>query len=57
MALLQKYCDKYDKYRKVEFEQPNLEYTELTPDDPNFLDEYRILIDESQQSIIETIGQ
>jgi len=57
VALLQKYCDKYYKYRKAEFELPNLEYTELTPDDPNFLDEYRILIDESQQSIVETIGQ
>lgn len=57
VALLQKYCDKYYKFRKMEYELPNLEYRDLTPDDPNFFEEYRILVEESQQAIIATLEQ
>ena len=55
VALLKKYCDSYYKYRKNEYELPHLEYRELTPDDPNFFDEYRFLIAKSEETIIETL--
>ncbi|MBI2192387.1 MAG: DEAD/DEAH box helicase family protein [Planctomycetes bacterium] len=52
IALLKKYCERYYYYRKAEYENPHLEYRELRPDDPNFIEEYRILIDESEKEII-----
>jgi hypothetical protein len=55
VALLKKYCDGYYKFRKNEYELPHLEYRELTPDDPNFFDEYRFLIAKSEETIIETL--
>jgi hypothetical protein len=55
IALLKKYCDSYYKYKKNEYELPHLEYRELTPDDPNFFDEYRFLIAKSEETIIETL--
>lgn len=57
VSLLKKYCDSYYKYRKNEYELPHLEYRELTPDDPNFFDEYRFLIAKSEETIIETLKQ
>ena len=50
-ALLKKYCDRYYKHRKQEWEAQHLEYHELREDDPNFVQEYRLLIDESAESI------
>ena len=57
VALLKKYCDRYYKFRKNEYEMPHLEYRDLSPDDPNFFEEYRFLIEQSQEAIIETLGQ
>jgi hypothetical protein len=57
VTLLQKYIDKYYKFRKNEFEMPHLEYRELTPDDPNFIEEYRFLLEQSQTQIIETLTE
>ncbi len=51
VALLKKYCDRYYKHRKQEWEADHLEYHELREDDPNFVQEYRLLIDESAESI------
>ena len=51
-ALLKKYCNAYYKYRKAEWESNYLEYQELTEDDPNFFDEYRILVEKSREDII-----
>jgi hypothetical protein len=51
VALLKKYCDRYYKFKKEEWERDHLEYRELTPDDPNFIEQYRILLDESQKEI------
>jgi hypothetical protein len=51
-ALLKKYCDAYYKYRKAEWENNHLEYQELTEGDPNFFDEYRILVEKSREDII-----
>jgi hypothetical protein len=56
-VLLKKYCDGYYKHRKNEYEMPYLEYCDLSADDPNFFDEYRFLIDESREDIIETLQQ
>lgn len=55
IALLKKYCDRYYKYRKNEYEMPHLEYRELSAEDSNFFDEYRFLVDESRADVIETL--
>jgi len=52
VILLKKYCDRYYKFRKAEFENDHLEYRELTEDDPNFIDEYRFLVEQSQEEIV-----
>jgi len=57
LTLLKKYCDKYYRYRQSEFESPHLEYQELLPDDPNFIEEYRFLIEESQEAIINKLRE
>ena len=57
VTLLQKYIDKYYKFRKNEFEMPHLEYRELSPDDPNFFEEYLFMLDQSQTAIINTLKQ
>lgn len=51
-VLLKKYCDRYYKFRKSEYEDKHLEYRELTTDDPNFIDEYRFLVEQSKDDII-----
>ncbi len=50
-ALLCKYCDRFYKARKADFEKDHLEYRELTADDGNFISEYQFLIDQSRQDI------
>jgi hypothetical protein len=57
IALLKKFCDKFYKHEKARYEAPNLEYRELSETDPNFLDEYRFLLDESETTILETLKQ
>ena len=56
-GLLKKYCDQYYKYRKAEWESNYLEYQELTEDDPNFFDEYRILVEKSREDIINKLEE
>ncbi len=51
VALLKKYIDRYYKHKKQEWEADHLEYHELREDDPNFVQEYRLLIDESAETI------
>lgn len=51
VALLKKYIDRYYKHKKQEWEADHLEYHELREDDPNFVAEYRLLIEESAESI------
>ncbi len=51
IALLRKYCDRYYKHRKQEWEADHLEYHELREDDPNFVHEYRLLIEQSAEAI------
>lgn len=57
LALLKKYLDRLYKHRKQEWEADFLEYHELTEDDPNFLNEYRLLVEESQQTIADKLGE
>ena len=57
VALLKKYADRFYKHAKQEWESEFYEYHELAEDDPNFLNEYRLMIDESQESIVEKIGE
>lgn len=57
VALLKKYCDRFYGYKKDEFEKPHLGYKEITPDDPNFFDEYRIAIDKSADNIIQEVQE
>ena len=57
VALLKKYLDRYYKHRKQEWESEFYEYHELSEDDPNFVSEYRLLIEESQETIIEKLGE
>jgi hypothetical protein len=57
VALLKKYADRYYKHMKQEWESEFYEYHELQEDDPNFVSEYRLLIDESQEAIVEKLGE
>ncbi len=57
VALLKKYIDRYYKHRKQEWESDFYEYHTLKEDDPNFVSEYRLLIDESQDSIVTRLGE
>lgn len=56
-TLLKKYCDRYYKHKKDEYERPLLEYRELSPDDPNFIQEYRFAIEETEQTLIQQLEQ
>jgi len=42
ILILQNYLDRFFKYHKEKWESPFLTYQELTPDDTNFVDEYKI---------------
>ncbi len=63
IALLKKYVERYYSYSKREWEMPHLEYTDLSPSDPNLLlhetpcgDGYRIRIEDSQEEIVEKLN-
>ena len=51
VALLKKYIDRYYKHRKQEWEADHLEYHQLREDDPNFVQEYRLVIEQSADAI------
>lgn len=57
VALLKKYIDRFYKHEKADWEQNHLEYHELSEDDPNFVHEYRLLIEQSQDAIVENLGK
>jgi len=66
LALLRKYVERYYSFRKREWELPHLEYRDIGEDDPNFpciVREsgpeygYRILIEESQQEIVQKLTE
>jgi len=51
-TLLRKYCDRFYKVRKAEFEKDHLEYKALTEEDANFFDDYLFMIDQSRKDIV-----
>jgi hypothetical protein len=55
LTLLMKYCDRYYRYCKAAYEAEHLEYRELQEDDPNFFDDYRVLVQRSQEQILATL--
>jgi hypothetical protein len=55
VALLKKYLDRYYKFKKQEFEGKHLEYCELSEDDPNFIHEYRLRIEQSREDIVQKL--
>ena len=57
VALFKKYLDRYYKFRKQEFEGGHLEYRELSEDDPNFVSEYRLLIEQSREEIVKKLEE
>ncbi|MBX3004595.1 MAG: DEAD/DEAH box helicase family protein [Anaerolineales bacterium] len=56
-ALLKKYADAYYKYQKAKWESDLLEYQDLSPDDSNFFDEYRIQVEKSRHDIIKILNE
>jgi hypothetical protein len=57
VALLKKYLDRYYKFKKQEFEGKHLEYRELSEDDPNFIHEYLLLIEQSREDIVQKLKE
>jgi hypothetical protein len=57
VALLKKYLDRYYKFKKQAYESEHLEYRELSEDDPNFIHEYRLLIEQSREDIIQKLEE
>jgi Type III restriction enzyme, res subunit len=55
ITLLKKYCDRYYRTYKDGWERQHLEYKELSEEDPNLVQEYQFLIEQSQQEILETL--
>lgn len=51
-ALLKKYCHRYYTRCKAAWEKDHLEYRELREDDPNFIKEYKLMVDRSREDII-----
>jgi len=56
-SLLRKYCERYYKHKKAAFEKDHLEYQILTADDPNFIEEYRFLVDKSRADIVSKLHE
>jgi hypothetical protein len=52
VALLKKYVERLYSYRKAEFELPHTQYREITPDDPNFIQQYRIWVEQDREEVI-----
>jgi len=52
VTLLCKYCDRFYKIRKAEFEKDHLEYRYLNEDDDNFIGDYLFLIEQSRKDIV-----
>lgn len=56
-ALMKKYADRFYKFKKQEYEGAHLEYRDLTEDDPNFISEYRLLIEQSREDIVQKLEE
>ncbi len=57
ISLLKKYCEKFYTYKKSDWEKDKLEYQELTPEDSNFFEEYKIYVQETELDLINKIKE
>ncbi|MEH6595703.1 MAG: DEAD/DEAH box helicase family protein [Colwellia polaris] len=57
ITLLKKYCDRFYKTEQDAYEAPFRKFSELDPSDPNFFDEYKLVIDQSEKLILQRIGE
>ena len=57
VALLKKYVERLYLYRKAEFERPHTQYREITPDDPNFIQQYRIWVDQDREEVVSKLKE
>jgi superfamily II DNA or RNA helicase len=57
IALLKKYCDRFYKSEQEAYEAPFRKYAELDPSDPNFFEEYKLMIDQSEKLILQRISE
>lgn len=55
VALLKKYIERFYTHSRAGFEQKLYKYREVGPDDDNFPEAYRVLVDKSQQEIIDRL--
>lgn len=53
--LIRKYCDRFYKYCKNEWEASRREYAPLNKSDPNFIKQYRILLYKSSKDVIKRL--
>jgi hypothetical protein len=56
-ALLKNYIDRFYRIEKAAFESKYMEVVELTPDHPNFQEQFRVEILRSQTEIVRKLGQ
>ena len=49
LTLMKKYLDKISSMSRKNFEAPLLEYVELEKDDPNFIDNYEVTVENAEQ--------
>jgi hypothetical protein len=54
-SLLNKYTERFYYYAKAAWEEPRLEYQELRPDDPNYIDQYKLMVAQSETDVINAI--
>ncbi|MBA4397269.1 MAG: hypothetical protein C0394_07800 [Syntrophus sp. (in: bacteria)] len=52
VTLLCKYCDRFYKFKKAEWENDHLEYRDVAEDDGNFIENYHFLIEQSRTDIV-----
>ena len=57
VALLKGYVDRFYNYHKSDYLSKHMETIELTPDHPNFTQEYEVEIEQSQKRIIENLQE
>ena len=57
VAMLKKYVERLYLYRKAEFERPHTQYREITPDDPNFIQQYRIWVDQDREEVVSKLKE
>ena len=57
VALFKKYLDRYYKFSKQKFEGDHLEYQDMSEDDPNFISEYRLIIEQSREDIVQKLEE